>query len=86
MGDQQNFMNDFRRQRRMSLAIIKRPLPVSLFQQRNQLLLERGRCEQTLPQRPRTTNGDCQCRRADGKEQYPNQKADNAAVENYISH
>lgn len=39
-----------------------------------------------LPQRPRTTNGDRQYRRADGKKQYPNQKAGNAAVENYIIH
>lgn len=39
-----------------------------------------------LPQRPRTTNGVRQYRRADGKKQYPNQKAGNAAVENYIIH
>ena len=36
--------------------------------------------------RPHTADSDLQCRRADSKEQHPNQKADKAAVENYVRH
>ena len=36
--------------------------------------------------RPHTADSDWQCRRADSKEQHPNQKADKAAVENYVRH
>ena len=36
--------------------------------------------------RPHTADSDWQCRRVDSKEQHPNQKADKAAVENYVRH
>ena len=36
--------------------------------------------------RPLTADSDCQRRRADSKEQHPNQKADKAVVENYVRH
>ena len=53
---------------------------------RNQLFFEFRRRKYSFMQHPHTADSDLQCRRADSKEQHPNQKADKAAVEKFVRH
>ena len=53
---------------------------------RNQLFFEFRHRKYSFMQHPHTADSDWQCRRADSKEQHPNQKADKAVVENYVRH